>query len=190
MLRDYRAEHPSPLVLAGSPPLLDRFCALSRNLDRLAGRVVLPDDHTALDLALASGEAIERYLRTRRQDALKQLEEAMRTRPRDVASGIASCWRRVSAGPPGMLVVEESYICPGVPEQLSADPAGGGSPEPAPGVQLHDLVDDLMEQVILRGGQIALVRDGELAAHERVALISRPPGPGPGVRAGRGTRRA
>jgi hypothetical protein len=38
---------------------------------------------------------------------------------------------------------------------------------------VHDLVDDLMEEVVLRGGQLALVRDGELAGHDRIALISR-----------------
>jgi hypothetical protein len=37
----------------------------------------------------------------------------------------------------------------------------------------HDLVDDFMEQVIGRVGLLALVRDGELTAHERIALIHR-----------------
>ena len=31
-----------------------------------------------------------------------------------------------------------------------------------PGRDVHDLVDDLMEQVILMGGQLALVADGDL----------------------------
>jgi hypothetical protein len=38
---------------------------------------------------------------------------------------------------------------------------------------VHDLVDDLMEVVIMRGGQLALVAGGDLAEHGRVALISR-----------------
>lgn len=171
MLGDYRAEHPSPLVLAGSPHVLDRFCALSRNLDRLAGRVDLRDQETALDLARASTEAIERYLRTRREDALDQLEHALSGRPEDVASGIEQCWRSVQVRPPGMLLVEENYISPGAPELLSGAGSTAGSQDRSGLV--HDLVDDLMEHVILRGGQLALVRDGELAGHDRIALISR-----------------
>ncbi|GEP35052.1 hypothetical protein NSZ01_28200 [Nocardioides szechwanensis] len=34
-------------------------------------------------------------------------------------------------------------------------------------------VDDLMEQVILHGGQLALVHDGDLDEHDRIALLSR-----------------
>lgn len=173
MLGDYRAEHPSPLVLAGSPRLLDRFCGLSRNLDRLAGRVAPQAPETALGLALASIEAVEKYLRTRREDALVQLDHALRVRPDDVASGIERCWRSVQVRAPGMLLVEENYISPGAPELLADAGSTGRSPDPGRIGLVHDLVDDLMEHVILRGGQLALVRDGELAGHDRIALISR-----------------
>ncbi|GAA2143988.1 hypothetical protein GCM10009844_17010 [Nocardioides koreensis] len=172
MLGDYRAEHPGPLVLAGSPHLLDHFCGLSRNLDRLAGRVAPGDQQTVLDLALASAEAVESYLRTRREDALDQLDHALRHRPVDVASGIDRCWRSLQVRAPGMLLVEEGYTSPGASRELSG--AGSGTRRGEAGAGLvHDLVDDLMEQVVLRGGQLALVRDGELTAHDRIALISR-----------------
>lgn len=173
MLGEFRADHPSPLVLAGAPSLMARFCALSRNLERLAGRVVLDGQDTALDLALACTEAIDSYLRTRREDALAQLKQALRERPRDVASGIGDSWRSVRLRPPGMLLVEENFISPGIPDQLAGPTRKADSTSHTSPGHLHDLVDDLMEQVILRGGQLALVRDGELAAHERIALISR-----------------
>lgn len=165
MLGDYRSEHPSPLVLAGPPALLDRFCALGRHLERLAGRIDTHDHPTALDLALAGAEAVEAYLRTRREDALRQLEEALRERPGEVATGIAACRHAVRSRRPAMLLVEENFISPG---EVDA-----GSRSPAEAVEVHDEVDDLMEQVILRGGQLALVRDGDLEGWERVALISR-----------------
>ena len=197
MLGDYRAEHPSPLVLAGSPHLLDRFCGLSRNLDRLAGRVDPRDQETALDLALAGAEAIEDYLRTRREDALDQLDHALRDRPGDVASGIDQCWRSVQMRAPGMLLVEENYISPGTPELLSGANSTATSLNQDGSWLVHDLVDDLMEHVILRGGQLALVGDGELAGHDRIALVSRAtrrggplrrrPTGGPGPRPDRGT---
>jgi hypothetical protein len=147
-----------PLVAA-----LHRFCALSRHLERLAGRIDTHDQPTALDLALAGAEAVEAYLRTRRQDALRQLEEALHDRPGDVATGIAACRHAVRSRRPAMLLVEENFISPG--EVGSSSPSGA--------VEVHDEVDDLMEQVILGGGQLALVRDGDLEAWDRVALISR-----------------
>ena len=168
MLGDYRAEHPSPLVLAGSARLLDRFCAVSRNLERLAGRVGTGRGDTALDLALACTETIEKYLRNRRRDAMEQLTQAIRVRPTDVAAGIEDCWRTVQSRAPGMLLVEDSFISPGIAVTGSAGNTTQVVTEP-----VHDLVDDLIEQVIVRGGQIALVRDGDLESHDRVVLVSR-----------------
>ena len=173
LLGDYRSEHPSPLVLAGPPQLLDRFCALSRNLERLAGRLDASQYATPLDLALASTEAIQDYLRTRRADALGQLHQATRDRPADVATGIDRCWRTIGSRKPGMLLVEESFISPGTHRPTPVTEGASGSTNRQADRYVHDLVDDLMEQVILHGGQLALVRDGDLDEHERVALISR-----------------
>ncbi|MFC4786408.1 baeRF3 domain-containing protein [Nocardioides sp. MAHUQ-72] len=172
MLGDYRAEHPSPLVLGGEPRLVDLFCEVSRNLERLAGRILPPDGASVLDLALAGAEAVESYLRTRSEDALHQLDRALRDRPHDVASGIERCWHSLHRRVPGMLLVEEGFVCPGTPwRPASAGSAGSrGSSETG---EVHDLVDDLMEEVVLRGGQLALVRDGALTGHQRIALIGR-----------------
>jgi hypothetical protein len=181
LLGTYRAERPSPLVLAGDPDLLDRFCDVSRHLDRLAGCVPLDESRTALGLAGASAEVVVRYLGSRRDEALGRLRAALATRPGDVARGMAECWRAVHEKPPSMLLVEESYIHPGRAEALAAR-ATGDVPSPGDGTEgaremVHDLVDDLMEVVILRGGQLALVEDGDLGAHGRVALISGVLGP-------------
>ncbi len=121
-----------------------------------------------MDLALTCTETIEEYLRNRRQDALGQLTQALRARPADVAAGMENCWRTVQSRAPGMLLVEESFISP-------ASPWSGRPARPLTWLteEVHDLVDDLIEQVILRGGQIALVPDGDLEPHGRVALISR-----------------
>lgn len=168
MLGDYRAEYPSPLVLAGPPRLVHEFCAHSDHLERLAGRVDDRDCATVLDLALAGITAVEGYLRTRRDDALAQLRQAERRRPADVASGIEECWRAVGPRRPAMLLVEENFISPG-----GTAPGRGVVPGASGHADVHDLVDDLMEHVILMGGQLALVADGDLAAHDHIALVLR-----------------
>lgn len=172
LLGDYRGQHPSPLVLCGSPHLVDQFCRLSRNLGRLAGRVPPAAEDTVLDLAQASGEVVERYLKSRRDEALDNLRQALASRPGDVARGMAACWQAVHHNAPGMLLVEEDYVSPGRPDDYGVS---APHPDQRVGTQaVHDLVDDLMEVVILCGGQLALVANGDLADCGRVALISRP----------------
>lgn len=176
MLGDYRADHPSPLVLVGPPRLLEEFCSLSANLERLAGRVDDRDCATALDLALAGITYVEAYLRTRRDDALALLRQAESDRPTDVASGIEQCWRALGRRLPAMLLVEENFISPGTTAPGRGAPAnssGNASGDASGAGDVHDLVDDLMEQVILMGGQLALVADGDLANHDRIALVLR-----------------
>jgi hypothetical protein len=172
LLGRYRAEHPSPLVLGGSPHVVDRFRALSRNLHRLAGRIPPTRGEIASDLARASSEVVEHYLRSRREEALSNLRTALATRPVDVASGMAACWHAVHQRVPGMLLVEHDFVSPGRPEDYAVPTPGPRPRSVAP--RVHDLVDDLIEVVIMRGGQLALVDNGDLAAHGRVALLSRP----------------
>jgi hypothetical protein len=172
LLGRYRAEHPSPLVLGGSAHVVVRFHAHSRNLHRLAGRIPPTRGEIASDLARASSEVVEHYLRSRREEALSNLRTALASRPGDVASGMAACWQAVHRRVPSMLLVEHDFISPGRPEDYAV-PAPEARPRSvAP--RVHDLVDDLIEVVIMRGGQLALVDDGDLAAHGRVALLSRP----------------
>ena len=172
LLGRYRDEHPSPLVLGGSAHMVERFRAQSRNMHRLAGRIPSTRGETPSDLARASGEVVELYLRSRREEALSNLRIALATRPIDVASGMAACWRAVHQRVPGMLLVEHDFVSPGSPEDYAVAAPGPRPRSVAP--RVHDLVDDLIEEVIMRGGQLALVDNGDLAAHGRVALLSRP----------------
>lgn len=173
LLGSYRAEHPSPLVLGGSPQVVDRFCAVSRNLHRLAGRLPVTRGETADDLAQASFGVVEDYLRSRREEALTDLHHALASRPADVALGMAACWSAAHARIPGMLLVEHDFVCPGRPEDYGPP---GAVPDPRPeDTAVHDLVDDLIEVVIARGGQLAVMDEGDLSDHGRVALLSRSP---------------
>jgi Bacterial archaeo-eukaryotic release factor family 3 len=169
MLGDYRREHPSPVVLAGATRTVDRFTRLSRNLDRVAGKVTAGDELGPHDLALECTEVLDLYLRSRREDALARLRVAQKQRPQTVAEGIEECWRSVRNRAPAMLLVEESYLVPGDPQNF----APVGTTRPSSRRVVYDLVDDLMEQVITQGGQLALVKDGDLHAHGRIALIVR-----------------
>ncbi|HYN74844.1 MAG TPA: hypothetical protein VEV13_01465 [Candidatus Limnocylindria bacterium] len=166
----YLRVHPAPLVLVGTERELAEFRGLSANLGRLAGCV-----HGSLvtaptsDLVPRIRLVMEGYLRSRQQEALALLEE--RASAKRAVSGIASAWLAAQAERPEMLAVEEGYFYParvdGSGELLS----------PADDVEhpdvIDDAVDELIETVLRRGGWVALVEDGALVGHERVALTLR-----------------
>jgi hypothetical protein len=162
--------HPAPLVVAGPERTVSAFTTVSRHTARLAGTVHGAVEHASLDdLAARTRPVLERYLLSRQDDALALLDR--RAGAHRVASGIASAWLAARTERPEMLAVEEGYRFPArlSPDGDLAVPADDAE---APDV-IDDLVDELIETVLDRGGWVALVRDGALAEHERVALSVR-----------------
>lgn len=162
--------HPAPVVVVGPQKLVTAFRSVSRNLSRLAGTVYGAFDDTAIgEISRRTRPVLNRYLNSREQAALRLLGE--RTAARRVASGVASAWLAARTERPEMLVVEEGYR---FPARLSADGdlVTAADDVEAPDV-IDDLVDELIETVLDRGGWVALARDGSLAEHAKVALTLR-----------------
>ena len=166
----YLRVNPAPLVLIGTDRLLAEFTRLSENLGRLAGCVrgsLVSAPRQAL-VARVDG-VLRSYLTSRQEEALDVLDR--RVAAGRVASGIQSCWLAARSERPEMLAVEEGYFC-----AARLDP-GGDMVSLAADVEhpevIDDLVDELIELVIRRGGWVALVEDSALAAHDRVALTLR-----------------
>ncbi len=162
--------HPSPLVLAGSARTVAGFTAISRHLDRLAGTIeadLVRESQPVL--AARARPVLERYLHSRQDEALALLAE--RTVTERAVSGLAAAWFAARHEQPEMLVVDDSLA---VPARLSPDGdlVETAADPTAPDV-IDDLVDELIELVMLRGGWIALARSGTLADHDGVALTLR-----------------
>ena len=177
VLARVRSEHPSPLVLAGTTRDVTRFAERSRNLHRLAATVTGPDAEDPAALHLATRRGMAHYLLSRENEALNSVRRAQAERPETLATGVEACWRAARRLAPVMLVVDESYTFPArdTGDQLlphEPDPARGGH---AAGTLHHDLVDDLIEVVIDRGGWVAFSRPGALDQHDRIALVHQPP---------------
>lgn len=162
--------HPAPLVLVGATEVLARFTRTSRHLARLAGTVRGSHARTPLpQLAGLIRPVLDEYLRSRQEEALRLLDE--RVGARRVASGIDAVWLAARAERPEMLAVEQGLFHPA---RLSDD---GDFLQPADDVEHPDVIDDAVDEVIevvlQRGGWVALVEDGSLAAHDGVALSLR-----------------
>ncbi|WP_236834450.1 hypothetical protein [Blastococcus sp. KM273129] len=169
-LGTYLRLHPAPLVLVGAERVVGRFRRQSRNTARLAGTVdanLTRAPVTALVPRIR--EVLEAYLRSRQDEALEHLD---RRRSRHaVVEGIDACWLAARRERPEMLAVEEGFTHAA---RLSPD---GDFLTPADDVEhpdvVDDVVDELIETVLLRGGWIAFVDDGALAGSGRVALTVR-----------------
>lgn len=162
--------HPAPLVVAGDTRATAGFMAVSTNLGRLAGTLEANLVREPLPrLAERVRPVLEDYLRSREEEAVALLDR--RTGSGRAVSGLAAAWFAVRHERPEMLVVDESLS---VAARLSSDgdllvPAE--DPE-APDV-LDDVVDELIEAVLRRGGWVALARPGSLDSHGGVALTLR-----------------
>lgn len=168
-LGSYRALHPSPLVLIAPPEVVAAFRAVSRHCDRLAGTIPANVATAPLpELAARVRPVLEDYLLSRQEEALTLLER--RIGEHRAVTGVPAAWLAARHERPEMLVVEEGLY---FPARLSPD---GDWLTPATDVEhpdvIDDVVDELIETVLDRGGWVALVRDGRLAAHDRVALTT------------------
>ena len=166
----YLRLHPAPLVLVGQDRVLAGFRAVSKNLGRLAGSIEANLATEPLTtLVTRTRPVLEDYLRSRQDEALALLER--RAGLHRAVSGMSSAWLAARSERPEMLAVEEGLF---YPARLSSD---GDLLQHATDVEhpdvIDDAVDELIELVLDRGGWVALVEDGALAAHDGVALTLR-----------------
>lgn len=168
----YLRLHPAPLIVAGPRWLVSGFRAVSEHTNRLAGTVMSSagDGFDPDELADKTRPVVERYLRSREPAALAYLDE--QEARGNLVTGIADTWAAARTEHVGMLAVEQGFW---YPARLSQDEK---TINPAPDLGAADvipnLVDELVERVVGRGGWVALVRDGALSSRGRVAITVRP----------------
>ena len=155
---------------AGPARSLSSFQGLSGNLGRLAGTIPANVASEPLaQLATRTRPILETYLLSRQDEALALLDR--RVGAKRAVSGMQSAWLAARAERPEMLAVEQGLF---YPARLSSD---GDLLQHATDVEhpdvIDDAVDELIELVLDRGGWVALVEDGALAAHDGVALTLR-----------------
>ncbi len=162
--------NPMPLVLIAAEPTGSKFRRMSRNMSRLAG--LITGNHLNTSAATLSDlirPVLSGYLRSRTQEALELIER--RANEGLVLRDIGSAWMAARWERPEMLAVEEDFF---YPARLAPD---GDSLIPADDVDhpdvIDDVVDELIEIVLGRGGWIALLPTGQLPEGTQLALTLR-----------------
>jgi hypothetical protein len=164
-LAELQKEDRLPIVIAG----VDRYQAFWDESAASAADVVARiqgsyDAHSPAELARLAWPEVSKWIDTRKVADAGNFEKAVTANR--FASGAVASWRAANESRVAKLLVEENYAVPGVITADGMDIALHDDPT-APGV-VDDIVDELIELVIARVGEVVFVPDGTLGKHERV----------------------
>jgi hypothetical protein len=171
-LGKYLTEEGLRVVLIGVERTLGHYKKFSKYADKVLGEVHGNYDFApAPALAELAWPVVQQKLQEEKDDLLKELEDIGRN---FYVGGLVAVWHAAYEGRIRTLLVEENYQTRAVAEDdgynliLDAPDNYNGS-----GKVMEDAVDDLIELVISRAGQVVFVNDGELEKHQQVAAICR-----------------
>lgn len=167
---NYWTSDPVPLVVAGIERYLAFFREVTKHNDAILTTIEGNFDETPLpELGKLAWEHAQKAFDERRKTWLTKLDEAVSSN--HYASTIGEAWRAVKDGRARVLLVEQNFH---QPAHLSQDGYLLYVEEKAdaPGV-IDDAVDDLIELMMAQDGQVVFVENGDLSAHQGVAVITR-----------------
>lgn len=159
-----------PLVITGDRKITDKFRAISKNTSKIIGNVEGNYDQATESEMLAKVQPVlNQKLKASVENTMAILEDAVSKRM--CVSGITEVWKAVMEKRGRLLVVEKDYRCPGKIGNnkftlITTDLKENGSH------LIPDAVDDVIEFVLLYGGEVVFVENGALPLHQGIALIT------------------
>ena len=168
-LSDYLMNNASLIVL-GIKKEISYFEKVTMHNKQIAGKVPGSYSYSNLNqLSEIVWPVMYFYLQDKRMELINEFEEKIGQHLG--ISGIQDIWSAASEGKAFKLMVEKDYRCPGFVTEnnyvLSL------RPPQKPHKVLTDAVDDLIEMVLEKGGQVFFVDNGLLKDYQRIALITR-----------------
>jgi hypothetical protein len=161
---------PQPLVVVGVDRYLSFFDGVTSHKNLIISTMTGNHDKTAAhDLAKLVWPLVKENLATQRLAKLDALNAAVGARK--FASGIEHIWRLADEGRVATLLVEEDFHFPATVDESGLQ-LTAAEDATAPGV-IDDAVDELIEAVMAKGGEIQFLDNGSLKAHNRIAAITR-----------------
>lgn len=158
------------LIIAGPEKDIALFREITSHTPRIIGEIPGNYSHLPLKkLEEKSWDTIRAWTHKQEATTLSQLIE--KTWPRNIIDGVKKVWQAVQAGRGLKLLVEKDYACPG----FIGDKAGKFYLK-APKIGYHaiaDAVDDIMQAVLRKNGEVIFADNGALSEHQHIALITR-----------------
>lgn len=165
----YANDEDLPLIVGG----VDRQISFFKEVSQYKGAIVGTlsgnlDRATIYELTPPVWELMQSVRRDQQANALQELADAAGARK--VVSTIEEVWRLAHEGRGKRLLVEKNYHVPAVVTDEGnleiVDQVGGTE-------VMDDAIDEIIEAVLAKGGQVVLVEDGSLSDYQRIALILR-----------------
>jgi len=164
------ANDPLPLAVVGVNRFQAFFDEVTAHKDSIVATLNGSHDKTTPSrLAKLVWLLVKEGLAQQRKKYLDQLEKAVGERK--VYSSIGEIWRAANEGRGRLLLVEEDFHFPG-----RLDPSGVHllpADDPTQPDVIPDAVDDIIETVLSKQGQVVFVPDGQLATFQRIAMVLR-----------------
>jgi hypothetical protein len=164
-----QTEDPLPVVVVGVDRYLAFYQEVTKNPDAIVGLVAGSHDNPKPS---ALGKLVWPVFQTgatlRRTRALVRLSEAVKINRH--ASGIDQVWRAAFDNRCQTLLVETDFDYPAdiAPDGTRLLPYTGRGPS-----SLDDAVDEVIETVVARGGDVFFYEPGVLDLHQRIAAVLR-----------------
>lgn len=169
-LRPFLLDDPLPLAVVGVDRFLAFFNEVTDHKDAILATLTGSHSRTsAHKLGELVWPLVKSALAEQRQERLAELDRAIGERR--FASTVGEVWRMANQGRGRLLLVEEDYHYPGRLDESGVHLLPAEDPA-APGV-IDDAVDEIIETVLSKQGQVVFVENGQLAAHQRIALTLR-----------------
>jgi hypothetical protein len=162
-----------PLVLIGAKNTLSSFESVSTNADQVAVRLEGSyAQATPASIAELAWPRLQEWLDDQRHTVLSEVAQA--SGENLLAFGLTDAWTAAQEGRGAKLVVEDGYRQAAIVHHDGwwlvpvSDDASNTKPS-----HISDAVDELIEVVLEKGGQVAFVDEGALTDYSQVALILR-----------------
>jgi len=169
-LKPFITDDPLPLAVVGVDRFLAFFKEVSAHKDIILTTLTGSHDKTsAHELAKLVWPLVKANLAEQRRQVLNQLEKAIDERK--YISTVGEVWRLAYDGRGQLLLVEEDFHFPARVDDTGRHLTHADDiTEPD---VMEDAVDEIIETVLNKQGQVVFVENGQLEAHQHIALILR-----------------
>ncbi len=170
-LGEVLAEDPLPVVLVGVDRYHSFFREVTHHGQYLVEQGVLGshDRTNPHDLAALIQPIVAAAIQARQAAVLEELNTAQGAQR--VVTTMSDIWRVAHVGRGAKLIVEEGF---NYPARVNAEGTGLDPIDvPRDPDDLDDAVDEVIETMLAKGGEVVFVDDGSLSQYQRIALITR-----------------
>ncbi|RPI18694.1 MAG: hypothetical protein EHM58_04295 [Ignavibacteriae bacterium] len=160
-----------PLALVG----VERNISLYKEITKFQGKMIAEVNGNyewagAPEITKLVWPEVKKYFAEQREIVFKELQEAVGRQ--GIAFGAEECWKMAKEGRGKTLLVEINYKFPAIVDSLGYELTGTSQSGETPEV-IDDAIDELIELVISKGGDVYFYDNEVLKKYKHVALIAR-----------------